>query len=375
MAPRLAYVPAAEDLPLPTQPTVTPRLRAALAAIPAYVPGRAGGQSGYKISSNENPFPPLPGVLEAIADSARSVNRYPDMFATGLVEAIAGDLDVPARHVVMGTGSVGVLGQLLQAVAGEQDEVVYAWRSFEAYPIVVGVCGARAVPVPLAPDGRHDLVAMAAAITASTRLVIVCSPNNPTGTAVHAHELEQFLDRVPPEVLVVIDEAYVEFVRDPLVPDALAIYRDRPNVAVLRTFSKAYGLAGLRVGFAVAHDAVAEALRKTAVPFGVSGPAQAAAQISLRLKDELFARVDCLVQERERVLSGLAELGWAVPQSQANFVWLPLGEAAMAFAATAAEHGLVVRPFAADGVRCTIAEPTANDLLLQVCRDFRPIPR
>jgi histidinol-phosphate aminotransferase len=235
-----------------------PRLRPALHAVPAYRPGRPAasrdGAPAYKLSSNENPYPPLPSVLETVRQSAAAFNRYPDMFATGLTQAIADRFDVPASHVATGTGSVGVLQQVVQSTAAEGDDVVYAWRSFEAYPIVVAISGATSVPVPLTSGEHHDLDAMLDAVTDRTRLVLVCTPNNPTGTAVRRQDLERFLDALPPDVLVVIDEAYREFVRDPDVPDALEVYRDRPNVAVLRTFSKAYGLAGLRVGFAVAHE-------------------------------------------------------------------------------------------------------------------------
>ena len=212
--------------------------------------------------------------------------------------------------------------------AGEGDEVVYAWRSFEAYPIVVQISGARSVTVPLTADEHHDLDAMAAAITDRTRLVLVCTPNNPTGTAVRRDALERFLDQVPRDVLVVIDEAYREFVRDAEVPDALEVYRDRPNVAVLRTFSKAYGLAGLRVGYAVAHPPVADALRKTAVPFGVSSIAQAAAVASLARRGRAAASASQrLVAERTRVHAALRAQGWSsCPTRQANFVWLRLGE-------------------------------------------------
>jgi histidinol-phosphate aminotransferase len=274
-------------------------------------------------------------------------------------------------HVATGTGSVGVLQQVVQSTATEGDEVVYAWRSFEAYPIVVQVSGATSVRVPLLPDEHHALDAMAEAITDRTRLVLVCSPNNPTGTAVGRADLERFLDRVPKHVLVVIDEAYREFVRNPDVPDAIEIYRSRPNVAVLRTFSKAYGLAGLRVGFAVAHEPVADALRKTAVPFGVSGLAQAAAVASLAAEAELLERVAALVDERSRVQAALREQGWSrVPASQANFVWLRLGERTDEFAAACEEAGVVVRPFAGEGARVSIGEPEANDLFLRVAKGF-----
>jgi histidinol-phosphate aminotransferase len=350
-----------------------PRLRGALDGIPTYKPGRpaTGGAESYKLSSNENPYPPLPSVLDVVAAEALRFNRYPDLLATGLTSAIAERFDVPVSHIATGTGSVGVLQQVVQAVAAGGDEVIYAWRSFEAYPIVVQISGATSVTVPLTSGKRHDLDAMAEAITDRTRLLLVCSPNNPTGTAVHRDELERFLDRVPDDVLVVIDEAYREFVRDPDVPDAIEVYRDRPNVAVLRTFSKAYGLAGLRVGFAVAHDPVAEALRKTAVPFGVSGLAQAAATASLQAEDELLERVEGLVKERSRVHDALRDQGWSqLPPSEANFVWLRLGERTADFASACQSAGVVVRPFGDEGARVTIGEPEANDIFLSVAADF-----
>jgi histidinol-phosphate aminotransferase len=356
--------------------STSPRLRGALEGIPTYKPGRpaaAGtGEVSYKLSSNENPYPPLPSVLDAVSREAAAFNRYPDLFAAGLVDAIAARFDVPPLHIATGTGSVGVLQQIIQATATEGDEVVYAWRSFEAYPIVVQISGARSVTVPLTADERHDLDAMADAVTDRTRLILVCSPNNPTGTAVRRDELSAFLDRVPSDVLVVIDEAYCEFVVDPEVPNGLEVYRDRPNVAVLRTFSKAYGLAGLRVGFAVAHEPVAEALRKTAVPFGVSGVAQVAAIASLAAEEELLERVEGLVKERSRVHDALLTQGWSsVPASEANFVWLRLGEQTMEFAAACASAGVVVRPFDGDGARVTIGEPAANDIFLDVAARFR----
>ncbi len=352
-----------------------PRLRPALDGIPTYKPGRPAqardGAPAYKLSSNENPFPPLPSVLAAVRAESESFNRYPDMTAAGLTQAIADRFAVPPAHVATGTGSVGVLQQLVQATAGEGDEVVHAWRSFEAYPIVVQISGARAVPVPLTADEHHDLDAMADAVTDRTRLVLVCTPNNPTGTAVLRQQLERFLDRIPAGVLVVVDEAYREFVRDTDVPDAIEVYRDRPNVAVLRTFSKAYGLAGLRVGFAIAHEPVAAALRKTAVPFGVSSIAQVAATASLAAEAELLERVDALVAERTRVQDGLRAQGWPeLPDSQANFVWLRLGERTSEFAADCQAAGVVVRPFDGEGARVTIGEVEANDLFLRVAKGF-----
>ncbi|WP_327744343.1 histidinol-phosphate transaminase [Streptomyces europaeiscabiei] len=352
----------------------SPKLRAELEGIPTYKPGKpaaAGGPVAYKLSSNENPYLPLPGVLESVTGSAASFNRYPDMACTGLMSELANRFGVPVTDLATGTGSVGVAQQLLQATSGPGDEVIYAWRSFEAYPIITQVSGATSVQVPLTADDVHDLDAMADAITDRTRLIFVCNPNNPTGTAVRRAELERFLDRVPGDVLVVLDEAYREFVRDVEVPDGVEFYRERPNVCVLRTFSKAYGLAGLRVGFAIAHEPVAAALRKTAVPFGVSQLAQDAAVASLRAEDELLGRVGSLVCERNRVVEALRGQGWSVPETQANFVWLRLGERTVEFAGACEQAGVVVRPFPGEGVRVTIGETEANDIFLKVTEAFR----
>ncbi|WP_330458767.1 histidinol-phosphate transaminase [Streptomyces sp. NBC_00820] len=351
-----------------------PKLRAELEGIPTYKPGKAAAAEGpvaYKLSSNENPYPPLPGVMESVMAAAGDFNRYPDMACSGLMEELSDRFGVPLSHLATGTGSVGVAQQLVQATSGPGDEVIYAWRSFEAYPIITQISGARSVRVPLTAGDVHDLDAMADAITDRTRLIFVCNPNNPTGTVVRRAELERFLDRVPKDVLVVLDEAYREFIRDPEVPDGVELYRTRPNVCVLRTFSKAYGLAGLRVGFAIAHEPVAAALRKTAVPFGVSQLAQEAAVASLRAEDELLGRVGSLVCERQRVVETLRAQGWTVPETQANFVWLRLGERTAAFAQACEEHGVVVRPFAGEGVRVTVGETEGNDIFLKVAEAFR----
>ncbi|MCX4907100.1 histidinol-phosphate transaminase [Streptomyces sp. NBC_00878] len=352
----------------------SPKLRAELEGIPTYKPGRpaasADGPVAYKLSSNENPYPPLPGVMESVVSAAGAFNRYPDMACTGLMNELADRFGVPLAHLATGTGSVGVAQQLLQATSGPGDEVIYAWRSFEAYPIITQISGATSVRVPLTPGDVHDLDAMADAITDRTRLIFVCNPNNPTGTVVRRAELERFLDRVPGDVLVVLDEAYREFIRDSEVPDGVELYRERPNVCVLRTFSKAYGLAGLRVGFAIAHEPVAAALRKTAVPFGVSQLAQDAAVASLRAEDELLGRVGALVSERARVVETLRGQGWTVPETQANFVWLRLGERTLDFASVCEQAGVVVRPFAGEGVRVTVGETEANDIFLKTAETF-----
>ncbi|MFE6774808.1 histidinol-phosphate transaminase [Streptomyces sp. NPDC057702] len=354
----------------------SPKLRAALDGVPTYKPGKPasaapGGATTYKLSSNENPYPPLPGVLEEAVRAAGALNRYPDLACSGLLAELSTRFDVPIEHLATGTGSVGIAQQLVQSTAGPGDEVIFAWRSFEAYPIVTQIAGATPVPVPLTADEGHDLDAMLAAVTDRTRLIFVCNPNNPTGTVVRRAELERFLDAVPSDVLIVLDEAYREFIRDEDVPDGLDLYRDRANVCVLRTFSKAYGLAGLRVGFAVGHEPVAAALRKTAVPFGVTQVAQEAAIASLRSEDALRERVEALVVERARVYEALVAQGWTVPASHGNFVWLRLGDRALDFAAACERGGVMVRPFQGDGVRITIGETEANDLFLKAAEAFR----
>ncbi len=351
-----------------------PRLREALDSIPAYKAGKppaAAEGPSFKLSSNENPYPPLPGVLAKAAAAAGQMNRYPDMGMSALHAALADRLGVPQDQFASGAGSVAVLYHLLQATCAEEDEVVYAWRSFEAYPIAVGVTGATSVQVPLDADSRHDLPAMSAAVTDSTKVVIVCSPNNPTGPAVRRQELLDFVESVPSRVVVVLDEAYREFVTDADNLDGLELVRGRDNVVVLRTFSKAYGLAGLRVGYAVGPAAVAEAIRKCALPFGVSQIAQDAAIASLDAEVDLMQRVKELVAERERVTTSLTEQGWPIPAAEGNFVWFPLGDATDEFAAVCGQAGLSVRPFPGEGARVTIGETSANDRLLEVAARWR----
>jgi histidinol-phosphate aminotransferase len=350
----------------------TPRFRSVLDRFAAYKPGRApsapGGRS-FKLSSNESPFGPLPSVIDVIASAAADAHRYPDNGAQLLTEAIATRFGVPPEHVAVGCGSVGLTQQLLEAAAEPGAQVLYAWRSFEAYPLLSDLAGAESVRVPLRAQS-HDLAAMAAAVTEHTRIVFVCNPNNPTGTVVRRDELEEFLDRVPPDCLVVLDEAYREYVRDPAVPDGLALYPGRPNVAVLRTFSKAYGLAGLRVGFMVAHEPVAAAVRATMLPFAVNHVAQVAAVASLAAEPELLDRVDAVVGERTRVRNALVSDGWTVPPTEANFVWLRLGEDTPHFAAECETAGISIRPFGTEGARVSIGDPEANEAFLAVAKAY-----
>ncbi|WP_433277462.1 histidinol-phosphate transaminase [Pseudonocardia xinjiangensis] len=346
-------------------------IRPDLDTLPAYVPGRAI-PGAIKLASNEVSLPPTPRVLAAIAEAAAGGNRYPDLAVTGLTARLAQYLDVDAERIAIGCGSVTLCQQLVQATCFEpSDEVVYAWRSFESYPIVTQIGGATIRTVPLDDDFRHDIDAMIAAVTPRTRLVIVCSPNNPTGTVVTREEMERLLVSVGPDVLVALDEAYYEYVTDPEAVDGMALIDAHPNLVVLRTFSKAYRLAALRVGYAVSAPAVTTALRKVCSPFSVSSVAQAGAIAALDDAAELLAWCKDVVTERSRVRDALLEAGYTVPVSQSNFVWLALGDRTGPFTAHCLDHHkVVVRPFASDGVRVTVSAPDENDAFLAAARSF-----
>ncbi|MGY1916040.1 histidinol-phosphate transaminase [Blastococcus sp. SYSU DS0973] len=358
--------------------------RPAVQSLPAYKPGRnpadlareIGVERAVKLASNEVAFPPLPAVVEAVTAAVTETNRYPDNGAVVLTGALAQRYDVDPAQVAVGCGAVAICQELAQAYNDPGTAVAFAWRSFEMYPLLARVAGARAIQVPLTP-GRpggpadtHDLDAIAAAIDDTTRLVFVCNPNNPTGTAVRRAELERFLDAVPAETLVVLDEAYREFVTDPEVPDGVELMRGRPNVAVLRTFSKAWGLAGLRVGYLLAEDpSVAEAVRRTHLPFSVGLVAQAAGVAALASEDEVRARCAAVVTERERLTGELRARGLEVAGSQANFVWLPVGERALGLAAALEARAVITRPFAGEGIRVTVGTPEEDDVFLGALDD------
>ena len=351
------------------------RLRSTLDGIPGYKAGQpptvASGITSYKLSSNENHHDPLPSVLKAAERALSEMHRYPDYGSAALVAEIAGHFEVPAADIAVGTGSVGLLQQLVQITAGPGDGVLFGWRSFEAYPIMTQIAGATAQKVPLDADDRHDVSAMLAAIDETTRIAFICNPNNPTGTAVGRDAIARFVEAAPNDLLIVIDEAYCEFVDPERIPNGLDFYREHSNVAVLRTFSKAYGLAALRVGYCIASEPIAEALRKVQVPFGVNSIAQAAAIASLHAEDELLERVQAIRAERTRVETGLLAAGLKPSDSEANFVWIRLGERTMEFAAGCDAIGLSVRPFAGEGVRITIGEPEANTRLIEFAEAWR----
>ncbi len=337
-------------------------LRPEIASLAPYRQGRPAAADAYKLSSNESPFPPLPSVLEAIA--AAHLNRYPDGAATALRVRLAERCGVTVDEVHVGAGSVSILHQLIQAAASTGDEVLYAWRSFEAYPGIVTVSGATSVTVPNLPDGRHDLDAMADAVTDRTRVILVCTPNNPTSAIVTGAEFDAFMAKVPDTVLVILDEAYREFVTDPHAVEGLALLERYPNLVVLRTFSKAFGLAGLRVGYAVGPAYVLDAARATAIALSVTEPAQNAALAALDAEPELLAQVAKLIERRTRVRDGLLAQGWRIPEPQGNFVWLVTGEATTGVAELLERRGIVTRVFAPEGIRISIGEAESVDKLL-----------
>ena len=348
-------------------------IRRAVATLPAYVPGaRPAGPDTAKLSSNELPYPAQEGVVEAIRRAAGGVNRYPQMTGEDLVAALAARHGVGAGDVVVGNGSVALIQHVLDAVCDEGDDVVLPWRSFEAYPICVAVAGARAVRVPLTADGRHDVPAMLAAVSQRTRAVLVCTPNNPTGPALRAAELEALVDGVPDDVLVLVDEAYLDFVTDPAVGDALTLLGRHPNLVVSRTFSKAHALAGMRVGYLVGESGIISAIRSVATPFGVCLPAQAAARAALgpAALAETARRAGLVAAERDRVVAGLREQGWAVPEAQGNFFWLGVGPETTALAEHFRAAGILVRPFAGEGVRVSVGTPEENDRVLAAAATF-----
>lgn len=351
------------------------RLRADVLTVPPYRQGAAPTRPGFKLSSNENPFPPLQAVIDVLSDPA-AVNRYAAAAMPELRAALAAEFGVSLDGVHLAAGSVAILFQLVAAAAAPGDEVLHAWPSFEAYPSLGLNSGAVSVPVPLTENAEHDLDAMADAITERTRIVLLCTPNNPTGPTIRRADFERFMQRVPADTLVVLDEAYREFVTDPEAVRGEEVLANHPNLVVLRTFSKAYGLAGLRIGYAVGAPAILAAAQVTAIPLSVTGVAEAAALASLQpdARAELAARIEVLVARRAELVSGLRELGLAIPDAQGNFVWIPEEpggvESAAELAAAFAAEGTLVRPFPGAGVRITVAEAESLPVVIRIVREF-----
>lgn len=360
---------------------MTGRPRPAVAALPGYTPGRSaeaaaadhGVADAIKMASNELPFGPLPSVAGAISSGIESLSLYADHRATTLRETIAEQVGLTTDQVTVGAGSAGILQQILLSYAGPGDPVAMCWPSFEAYPVFASLVEANEIRVPLI-DQTFDLVGLAAAIDASTKVAFVTNPNNPTGTIVPTADIETFLDTVPSTCLVVLDEAYNEFVTDPRVTDSTRLLADYSNLVITRTFSKAHGLAGLRVGYALGHPEVIGMIDRTLVPFAVNELAQRAAIASLGAIDEMKTRVKNVVLERRRIVDSLREMGWNVPDAQGNFVWLPVGDDAADLGVELERSGVVTRAFPSIGIRVTIAEYQWNDRFLKALHDARPVP-
>ncbi|WP_405994788.1 aminotransferase class I/II-fold pyridoxal phosphate-dependent enzyme [Streptomyces sp. NBC_00986] len=323
----------------------------------------------HQLALNENFSLHLPGVQEAIRDSLKDINLTLDALSTGLSTALAEHLDVPVRHVFVSPGSGALLLQLLNAYAGNGAEVVHAWPSFDMYPLLIRNAGGIPVPVPL-KEFSHDLDAMAAAVTPQTRVVVLCNPNNPTGTMLGEAELKEFLDRLPSDVLVLVDEAYLDFADPDSIANAIDLHRGDPRVCAVRSFSKSYGLLGMRVGYLVADPAVTSALAPTSPFLRVSTPAQAAALAALKAETHMRRQCAEVSRERDRVHRALTELGYRVPGSEANFHWLPLGEDNGRFVEFCADNGVSVREIAGAGVRVTVGTPEANDAVIELARRF-----
>lgn len=349
-----------------------PTPRPLVAGLPAYRPGRSaddaiaahGIDSAIKLASNELAFEPLPRVLDVVDRAVMQLHRYPAHGAPGLRDALAAHHGVPASRVAVGNGSVGLIQQLCLGYVDPGDPVVYGWPSFEAYPVFVALAGGEAIAVP--NDGETlDSDAIGDAIDERTKLVFVANPNNPTGTALDGDDLVWIADNTPDGCLLVVDEAYREFVTDSAVADAIELLGDRDNVAVLRTFSKAHGLAGLRVGYLVGPDHVVDTVDRLLVPFAVNLLAEVAAIESLAALDEIERRCKETTTERDRTLDVLADSGFVVPGSQTNFVWLPAGGSSAALGEAMERRGVVARVFPDVGIRVTSGMPAENDRFLE----------
>jgi histidinol-phosphate aminotransferase len=350
-----------------------------LARIPGYQAGVPTGQAPEAIAaggiaqlaSNESPFGPHPKVVEAIQAAAGAMNRYPDPDATLLRRRIAERYETEPGRVAVGNGSCEILLAAAEALCEPGAEIVYAWPSFSMYPYLAALSGAREIRVPLAAGALHDLDAMAAEVTAATQLAIVCNPNNPTGTHLPAARIAAFCERVPEHVTIALDEAYVEFQTDD-DPDATVDLLARfPNLVVLRTFSKVYGLAGLRVGFAIGSAKFRAAVDAVRQPFSVNALAQAAAAEAILHQDDVAQRVERTLVERVRVEEGLHELGLSTAETQANFSWIDLGDAdEQEVVAALAERQIAVRPGTALGssghIRVSYGTAAENDRFLAV---------
>ena len=350
----------------PASPIPAPSAR--LSGLPGYGRGRAGQAQRFRhrLGSNEAPDAPGPGVLAAVAEAVADANRYPDLRGESLAAVLAARHGVSPDAVAVGAGSIVILDQLIRAWCDPGDEVVSPWRSYEAYPIIAGLAGARLVEVPLDEAARLDPAAMLAAIGPRCRVVLICDPNNPTGTRLADQTLDALLAAIPPNVLVILDEAYADYAHDAGEVGASPARRlgRHGNLAVLRTFSKAWGLAGLRIGYCLADPRIIAALHAVQPPFPLPVPSVAAALAALAAPDVTEARVRASGAERDRLSRGLRAAGLPVADSAANFVWLPVGDLAADLTAHLAAQGIAVRSFPGEGVRITTGGSADTDAVL-----------
>src|SRR4051794_7350172 len=354
-----------------------------LARMPGYQAGVPTGQAPEAIASgniaqlasNESPFPPHPKVVEAIQRAAGSMNRYPDPDATLLRRRLAERYDSEPGRIAVGNGSCEILLAAAEALCEPGAEIVFSWPAFSMYPYLPALTGAREIRVPLAEGEVHDLDAMAAEVTAATQLLIVCNPNNPTATHIPAAAIAAFCERLPSHVTIILDEAYVEFQTNDDPDATLDLLGDFPNLVVLRTFSKCYGLAGLRIGYAIGSTGFRAAVDAVRQPFSVNALAQAAGAEAVLHQDDVLRRVESTVVERLRVEEGLGRLGLASTDSQANFSWIELGEAEEGDVVShLAEREIAVRPGAPLGapghIRASYGSGEDNDRLLAALAEF-----
>lgn len=366
----------------PTPPTIG-RPRPVVSSLPAYKPGKDAKQAevdhgvvdAIKLASNENPNAPIDPVIAAVQGAVTGVNRYADHRAIALRSRLADWLGIESAMVTVGNGSVGILQQIFLTYVDPGDEVVFGWRSFEVYPIFTQLSGGVAVRVPLLPDLTYDVDGIIGALTERTKLVMLATPNNPTGTIISATDLARIANAAGPGTIVVIDEAYREFVDAGIADPVHTVLADHPNVMVTRTLSKAHGLAGLRMGYAVAHPTVISDFDKCTLPFAVNGLAQVAAMAAIDNIELIEQRAKVIVEERSRVEQALHEMGWWLPEHQANFVYLDCGDRTGEITLHLERSGVVVRPFEGEGIRVTIGSVSENDRFLAAMAGTEPARR
>ncbi|MFJ3217916.1 pyridoxal phosphate-dependent aminotransferase [Kitasatospora sp. NPDC086801] len=319
----------------------------------------------HLLAQNEHPGPPLPSVVAALAAAAGDLHRYPD-FRPQRIEGIIADWQgVPAGQVAVGHGSAGVALDLFHAVVRPGDNVVHSAPCFDAYPLFCEIARAEARAVPLGPDARHDLAAMAERLDERTRIVVLCNPHNPTGTVYSWAELTDFFRRVPATALILLDEAYVDFARDwaaPAVPDRIAEW---PNLVVLRTLSKSHGIAALRIGYALAEESVAQRVRDHQVPYAVNRLQEAGLLAAVSAQDEVDRRIAGIAAERERLRAELLRLGWSVAPSLTNFLWVVAPGDQLPLRTELERRGVAVRYYPGQGIRIAVGEQDANDAVIE----------